>query len=224
MATRGSDRIAQLLSSSWYNNIASELMAGIVQKHITAQKEPLTQQEEKLPPKKDSVRNKILKAGNEIHKPSIEELDNSRNADLLNNSCKATADEASTGSVTNVKELNHCSKEVADEGNDAVDNLFLGEKFTLKTGKEQLSEDELLPPKETNFSEKTRSASLDTSAAELETKDSDTAEVTIKDDKIISFMDQLRAISMASTLGEIVKQRLNEDFGSGIVGSEKVDK
>ena len=39
MATRASDRIAQLLSSSWYNNIASELMASMVQCHLQAEKQ-----------------------------------------------------------------------------------------------------------------------------------------------------------------------------------------
>ena len=39
MSTRGSDRIAQLISSTWYNNIASGVMADIVQKHLSTEKE-----------------------------------------------------------------------------------------------------------------------------------------------------------------------------------------
>ena len=39
MSTRSTDRIAQLLSSTWYNNIASGVMADIVQKHLSTEKE-----------------------------------------------------------------------------------------------------------------------------------------------------------------------------------------
>ena len=39
MSTRGSDRIAQLLSSTWYNNIASGVMTDIVNKHLSSERE-----------------------------------------------------------------------------------------------------------------------------------------------------------------------------------------
>ena len=157
MMTRASDRIAQLMSTGWYGNMASELMADMVKRHL------LENETGKEIQDSTSYRNDLTKASNDLN--------------------QSITENTKEGLIENTLDLENESTELHD-------------------GRTELHE-QVQDPKEEITSHGKKGVKTDDR------------------DQTISFMNQLRAISIASSLEAIVKQRLNEEFNNNSIASEK---
>ena len=272
MATRGSDRIAQLLSSTWYTNIASGLMADIVQQHLSTEKEPLATGKEaggivadivdkhllarrepnstggvavttnNITPASDTLASKEafeysdadLRKSFEEDKETYSKMDkvNDRSltiGDVMFN-FKGTAGkmgDISDGHMVGKDQDQYVKKDsdrinvpsdISSQFSDGNDNMDDGDTKLFCDDKGVKSK----PVKDTNGTGTTQLMPKIIEKGEqnpLELNKRDITDLIAKGDREISFMNQLRAISVTSTLEEIVKNRLNEDFAL----SENVD-
>ena len=157
MMTRASDRIAQLMSTGWYGNMASELMADMVKRHL------LENETGKEIQDSTSYGNDLTKASNDLN--------------------QSITENTKEGLIKNTLDLENESTELHDGRTELHEQVQDRKEEIMSHGKKGVKTDDR--------------------------------------DQTISFMNQLRAISIASSLEAIVKQRLNEEFNNNSIASEK---
>lgn len=157
MMTRASDRIAQLMSTGWYGNMASELMADMVKRHL------LENETGKEIQDSTSYGNDLTKASNDLN--------------------QSITENTKEGLIENTLDLENESTELHDRRTELHEEVQDRKEEIMSHGKKGVKTDDR--------------------------------------EQTVSFMNQLRAISIASSLEAIVKQRLNEEFNNNSIASEK---